>query len=140
MCGACCRAIAFPHTKAALRRLVARREVAGDNLASARFILRHWRRISVRAAAATVPGLVPERGYRYYRCSKLTGDLCADHENRPPICRGFPYYESPPTTNVDDRLGWPGCGYHSSPGACLTLALSSSDWTRWASAQRAKVA
>jgi Fe-S-cluster containining protein len=113
MCGVCCRAVAFPQTKAELRRLIAAHELSDANLASARFILRHWRRISARQAAATVPGLVAERGFRYYACVKLAGKLCSDHANRPPICRGFPYYESPPETNVDDRLGWPGCGYHS---------------------------
>lgn len=113
MCGACCRAVAFPHTKAELRRLIAEGELSSANLASARFILHHWRRISTRRAMESVPGIAPEPGYRYYACAKLAGALCSDHANRPPICRGFPYYESPPDANVDDRLSWPGCGYHS---------------------------
>ena len=93
--------------------MIRRNELAGANLISGRFVIRHWRRISTMAAVAAVPGLVPEQGYRYFACKKLAGRLCSDHANRPPICRGFPYYESSLETNVDDRLSWPGCGYHS---------------------------
>lgn len=113
MCGACCRAIALPYSKAQLRRRIAAGTLAGPDLASTRFILHHWRQIGRHAAASAVPGLRPEASYRYFACTKLIGNLCSDYERRPDICRGFPFYGDPETTNVNDRLVWPGCGFHS---------------------------
>ena len=112
-CGACCRAIALPYTKAQLRRQLAGGALDADDRLSALFIVQHWRRLSRVAVQATPPGLQPDPGYRYYACDCLAGSLCADHVSRPPICRGFPYYSAPEGTNVDDLLISADCGYYS---------------------------
>ena len=57
-----------------------------------------------------------ERLYFYY-CSKLGSDnLCSDYENRPDICKDFPY--SPLTTLPDE------CGYAAWHEAARKLAMS----------------
>ncbi len=113
-CGTCCRAIAFPQTKAELRRMIAQRQLTEVNLASACFIIRHWRRLGRQQASAAVPTARPKPGYVYYHCTWLADNLCCHYVLRPPICRGFPYYEDPPDTDVDDRLPSLRYGYHSS--------------------------
>ncbi len=113
-CGTCCRAIAFQYTKAALRKMITQRQLSPTNLTSARFIIKHWRRIGRRQAREAVPTARPRPGHLYYRCTWLVGNLCRHYAQRPPICQGFPYYEDPPETDVDDRLPTSRCGYHSS--------------------------
>ena len=57
-----------------------------------------------------------ERLYFYY-CSKLGADnLCSDYENRPDICKDFPY--SPLTTLPDE------CGYNQWHETASKLSMS----------------
>ncbi len=95
-CGDCCDPVILPLTK---------KQVRERNTPSGPFILANWRRISRAEAARRRPDLEPHRpGQRYYQCAAFDPDtrLCTAHDDRPPICRRFPWYEQKPEAS---RLG-----------------------------------
>lgn len=66
------------------------------------FILAHWHEISRYDGGAR------------YRCDRFDADTrqCTAHEDRPPVCRDFPFYDRPGDVRA---LGFPGdepaCSY-----------------------------
>jgi len=60
--------------------------VSPDLQANARFILAHWHRSGGGGTKTR------------YSCDAFDVDtrLCGAHADRPPICRGFPWYDRPP--------------------------------------------
>jgi Fe-S-cluster containining protein len=89
-CGACCEVIFFPKTKKETRA-----RVAGED---ALFIEEHWHRIA-RAEAERRNMAVADVSGRcfYYECDHWDPEtrLCRAGEEKPPICRGFPWYGRP---------------------------------------------
>lgn len=90
---------------------IARRDsVPGD----ADFIQRNWVPVSKKKAFILNPYLEKkiENGKRYfYTCklfNKYTGQ-CSDYENRPQICKGFPWYGRDPHSG--DVFFTPDCGF-----------------------------
>jgi len=96
-CGDCCDPVILTHTK---------RQVREGGGPSAPFILANWRRISRAEAARRRPGLEAFQGdgYRYYECAAFDPEtrLCGARDDRPPVCRGFPWYGQEPNAG---RLG-----------------------------------
>ena len=119
-CGNCCRAIPIDFTK---------KELPDD--ASRDFVRRHWKGISRKRAFEVISsfsGLSSKslwfrinndnRKKRWYACDCLDEktNLCGCYENRPPVCRGFPFYGVHGNTNVNSGLVWEGCGFHKRKG------------------------
>lgn len=73
----------------------------------------HWRALSRAEAIERNPFYVarlPETKH-FYTCDMLADDgSCSAHETRPLVCRGYPWYDEPPT---DMPLADPECGYEA---------------------------
>lgn len=104
-CGGCCDPVTMRLTKKQIRERTA--DPSGP------FILANWRRISRAEANRRSPtlGTVPGDGYRFYECAKFDPDtrLCTAHEDRPPVCQGFPWYGKEP--NGAYLRGLPRCSF-----------------------------
>ena len=93
-CGRCCDPVVldFP--------------VADMTGPSAPFAREHWTQIGV--------GFGPD-GQTLYRVRCDAFDprtrLCAAHDQRPPICAGYPYYGDGPSGLADTRSLAPGCEF-----------------------------
>ena len=79
-CGACCDPVWLPDTLAGLLR----RPVSASN--------RRWLRNKLRRIGRDGAGFT-------YRCLNFDSAtrLCADYENRPDVCRGYPWYGKAPS-------------------------------------------
>jgi len=95
-CGMCCRAIALRYTK---------KEIAATwSDINGKFMVKNWVRISKKQALKNNPHvahlqkLYAEEGSTtyWYACKLLKDGLCSVHENKPPICSGYPWYDQQP--------------------------------------------
>lgn len=119
-CGACCKLAVSAYNPVQLKQ----RAVRGDKFAR-EFSSIYVPYESEEMAEAICPEYFNklkdymdenERLYFYY-CSKLdANNQCSDYENRPDICKDFPY--SPLTTLPDE------CGYHPWHESSTKLAMS----------------
>lgn len=89
-CGDCCDVIRLKQTKQELRERKFR---------DYEFLMKNWKRISKSVANSINPSLVKlelvsEKKSFYYSCEKFnsTTRTCEAHEERPSVCRGFPWY------------------------------------------------
>jgi Fe-S-cluster containining protein len=82
-CGDCCDPVWYSWGPADIRQR-ASRITADDDLT---FISAHWRATGER-----------RDGLHAYRCDFFDSDsrLCTAHDDRPPICRGYPWYDANP--------------------------------------------
>ena len=88
-CGDCCENIHVGYgTEEVLDRLAAYWEALRDKSDDGRFILTHWNIIRVDVAA-------DGREDPVFACDKFdpVERLCTAHEERPQVCRGFPWYD-----------------------------------------------
>ena len=101
-CGDCCDPVWFSLGPADLRQgaVTARTEPHASNLA---FAARHWQ----------ATGAVDRDGRHAYTCAAFDPQtrLCTAHEDRPPVCRGYPWYDRPPT-RAEPRLP-DRCSHHA---------------------------
>lgn len=118
-CGGCCDPVIIP------RRMVTKTRVAGDpDLmpvapgASDGERCRSWirddlTRISRTEALRRRPAIAlgATSGQFFYACRHYDRETrrCLDYDNRPSICRGFPWYGKEPTAAALEYL--PECGY-----------------------------
>ncbi len=117
-CGDCCEHLTIAFTKVQLRAfLVAAEGRPGtarfeDHRADARFILEHWHR-AAGGGTRTV-----------YACDAFDAEArsCTAHADRPPICRGYPWYGNPPPAAEDLRLP-PRCSFNADQGVAVSLAV-----------------
>ena len=91
-CGDCCDPVWYPFAPGDLRQsahVAGRGE--GGHAANLVFAAAHW-----HPTGATRDGL------HAYACDRFdaASRLCTAHEDRPPICRGYPWYDGPPTSAV----------------------------------------
>lgn len=84
-CGACCDPVWYAYGPADLRQLNER--VDSPDVA---FAVRHWR----------PTGDQSDDGRYAYDCDFFDSEtrLCLAHDERPPICRGYPWYDEEPGT------------------------------------------
>jgi Fe-S-cluster containining protein len=99
-CGLCCRALGIRQPKRELWSLARQGDANGS------FTARHWHRISRAEALRRNSGMA----YRiqtaraaalplyFYECDAFdpATNLCTAHADRPPVCRGFPWYGRAP--------------------------------------------
>jgi Fe-S-cluster containining protein len=74
MCGACCNPVRLPRPK--------HLQFQGDD-ESLTFSMKHWRELPMNGEP-----------YVRYRCDMYDSETreCKAHEDRPPVCSGFPWY------------------------------------------------
>lgn len=79
-CGDCCNPVKISPERSA--------ELGVSDDADGRFAREHWRPV----------GQSMLTGHVLVECDRFDPDtkLCTAHEDRPPICRGFPFYGRPP--------------------------------------------
>ena len=85
-CGDCCDPVWYPYGPADLRQLNERVDSP-----DVRFAVAHWR----------ATGEQRDDGHAY-TCDffDATTRLCTAHDERPPICRGYPWYDEPPARRL----------------------------------------
>jgi Fe-S-cluster containining protein len=86
-CGDCCDPVWFPLGPADIRQGSVT-ATSAPHAANLSFATRHW----------SATGARDEDGRHAYRCDAfdVVSRRCTAHDERPPICRGYPWYESGP--------------------------------------------
>jgi Fe-S-cluster containining protein len=109
-CGACCRVIMLEQSPEEVRQIATLTRVLGIP-SDHQFAAEHWRPLTrdeaMQLNAFYTSRLAPEA--HLYSCDRLGADgRCTAYEERPIVCRGYPWYEQPPR---DTALADPDCGY-----------------------------
>src|SRR5512134_2072243 len=93
-CGQCCRVLTLAQSPEEVRRMAALTAVLGVP-SDHQFAAEHWHPLTRAEAMQRNPlytmQLAPDA--HLYRCDMLGDDgLCQAHEQRPLVCRGYPWY------------------------------------------------
>ena len=109
-CGACCRVIMLGESPVEVQQMAALTRVLGIP-SDHQFAAEHWRPLTradaMRLNAFYASRLPPDA--HLYTCDRLGGDgQCTAYDERPLVCRGYPWYDKPPK-----RMPLPDaeCGY-----------------------------
>jgi Fe-S-cluster containining protein len=109
-CGACCRVIVLAQAPDEVARMAALTRVLGipsDHV----FVAEHWRPLTRDEAMQRNPfytSRLPADAH-LYTCDRLGDDgRCTAYEERPLVCRGYPWYGDAPR---DVPLADADCGY-----------------------------
>jgi Fe-S-cluster containining protein len=109
-CGACCRVIMLEQSPEELRNMAVLTRVLGIP-SDHQFAAEHWRPLT-RAEAMERNSFYTSRlapDAHLYACDRLGADgRCLAYEERPLVCRGYPWYEQAPRAMP---LADPECGY-----------------------------
>ncbi|HEU5034036.1 MAG TPA: YkgJ family cysteine cluster protein [Mycobacteriales bacterium] len=86
-CGDCCDPVWYPLGPADIRQ-----SAATTGSADLVFAAAHWQPTGART----------DDGLHAYRCDRFdaASRLCTAHDERPPICRGYPWYDDAPGTRL----------------------------------------
>jgi Fe-S-cluster containining protein len=109
-CGACCRTLTLEQSPDQVRATAAIASVLGIP-SDAVFAAAHWQPLTREEAMRRNPFYVSQlRPDAYlYSCDQLGDDgRCLAYEERPLVCRGYPWYGQPPRAMP---LPHPDCGY-----------------------------
>jgi Fe-S-cluster containining protein len=109
-CGACCRVILLEQSWEEIQQIAMLTKVLGIP-SDHQFAARHWRPLTRDEAMqrnAFYASRLPVDAH-LYTCDRLGPDgQCTAHDERPLVCRGYPWYDGPPR---DMPLADPECGY-----------------------------
>ena len=110
-CGACCRVLTLEQSPAEVQAMAAVTSVLGipsDTI----FAAKHWHALTREEAMQRNPfytSRLPADAH-LYSCDQLGADgRCMAYEERPLVCRGYPWYDQPVR---DMELADSHCGYH----------------------------
>jgi len=109
-CGACCRVLMLEQSPEEIQRMATLTRILGipsDHV----FAAANWRPLTRAEALERNPFYVSRLGpdVHFYSCDRLGSDgRCTVYEERPLVCRGYPWYDAPPR---DMPLPDPDCGY-----------------------------
>jgi Fe-S-cluster containining protein len=109
-CGACCRTLTLEQSPHEVRATAAVASVLGIP-SDAVFAAAHWHPLTRAEAMRRNPFYVSQLrpGAHLYYCDQLGDDgRCLAYEERPLVCRGYPWYGQPPRAMA---LPHPDCGY-----------------------------
>ena len=109
-CGACCRVLTLEQSPETVRATAAIAGVLGIP-SDAVFAAKHWhplmREEALQRNSFYTSRLAPDA--HLYCCDRLGDDgRCQVYDERPLVCRGYPWYGQPPRTMP---LPHPDCGY-----------------------------
>jgi len=109
-CGACCRVLTLAESPEQIHAMALLTGVLGIPSDSV-FAAKHWHPLTRAAALERNPfytGRLPADAH-LYSCDQLGADgRCMAYEERPLVCRGYPWYDGGPR---DMELADPDCGY-----------------------------
>ena len=109
-CGACCRVLTLAQSPDEVRRMAVLTRVLGIP-SDSQFAADHWRPLTREEAMqrnAFYTSRLPASAH-LYTCDRLGDDgRCTAYEERPLVCRGYPWYDQPPKQMP---LADPECGY-----------------------------
>ena len=109
-CGACCRVLTLAQSPDEVRRMAVLTRVLGIP-SDSQFAADHWRPLTREEAMqrnAFYTSRLPTDAH-LYTCDRLGDDgRCTAYEERPLVCRGYPWYDQPPKQMP---LADPECGY-----------------------------
>ncbi|MFQ5666739.1 MAG: YkgJ family cysteine cluster protein [Candidatus Binatia bacterium] len=109
-CGACCRVLTLEQSPEAVRAMAAVASVLGIP-SDAVFAAKHWHVLTREEAMQRNPfytSRLPDEA-QLYSCDRLGADgQCLAYEERPLVCRGYPWYDDVP---CNMELADPDCGY-----------------------------
>ena len=109
-CGACCKVLVLEQSPEEVRQMAALTRVLGipsDHI----FAAEHWRPLTRAEATALNPFYTSRlpADAQLYTCDRLGADgRCTVYEERPLVCRGYPWYGQAPR---EMPLADPECGY-----------------------------
>jgi len=131
-CGQCCSLLALQGNHAAYRFVLAKfpaEAVTPEQRANASFILEHMHEIDINIAYQINGRRVVQDPYaHFYLCDAydVNENLCRMYAERPPMCKGFPWYGLDPT---DPRVASGLAPYHR----CSFWAdVPREQWPDWA--------
>jgi Fe-S-cluster containining protein len=111
MCGACCRVLTLEQSPEEIQAMAAVTSALGipsDMI----FAARHWHPLTRQEAMQRNLFYVlrlPKDAHLYF-CDQLGDEgRCMAYEDRPLVCRGYPWYEQ---SVREMELPDPSCGYH----------------------------
>jgi len=109
-CGACCRVLTLQQSPEEIQATAAVTKVLGIP-SDAIFAAEHWHPQSREDAMRRNPyytSRLPADAYLYW-CDRLGDDgSCTAHDDRPLVCRGYPWYDQPVRAM---ELADQNCGY-----------------------------
>lgn len=90
-CGSCCENIYIPSMPGEITARLADPYVTGSLRNSLEFIKKYW----------TFNG--PDKNGSRWECAKFDPEtrLCTAHSERPPVCKGYPWYGKAPDTGMN---------------------------------------
>ena len=97
-CGACCRVLTLEQTPEEVQATAAVCSVLGIP-SDAIFAAKHWHPLTREEAMRSNPFYVSNLpvAAHFYSCDQLGDDgRCMAYEERPLVCRGYPWYGQPP--------------------------------------------
>jgi len=109
-CGACCKVLFLEQSPEEVRQMAALTRVLGipsDHI----FAAEHWHPLTREEAMRLNPFYTSRvrADAHLYTCDRLGADgRCTAYEERPLVCRGYPWYDEPPR---EMPLADPECGY-----------------------------
>lgn len=104
-CGECCRRIWIACAPEVVLEHAAAAERDGDRESSAPFILKYW----TPTGETSGP---PDDEWHRYTCAKFdeATSSCTAHDERPQVCRGYPFYGRDPYETIGPR-GFLQCSF-----------------------------
>lgn len=109
-CGACCRTILLDQAPDEIQQMATLTRVLGIP-SDHQFVAEHWRPLTRGEAMERTPFYVSRlpADAHFYTCERLGADgRCSAYDERPLVCRGYPWYDEPPRRMP---LADPECGY-----------------------------
>jgi Fe-S-cluster containining protein len=127
-CGACCRVLTLAQSPEELGRVAALTRVLGIP-SDYQFAAEHWHPLTREEAMGRNPFYTSRLSAdaHLYWCDRLADDgRCTAYEERPLVCRGYPWYGEAPSPMVlaDERCGY-GVDLRDERGAAGAQAIGS---------------
>ena len=107
-CGQCCKAIYLPLSFEEIRDIATKDKTNKDAI----YISKNWNEITIEEAKKINPYFFKKyekesikiHEKHFFVCNSFNSETnkCGDYENRPHVCRGFPFY--PHKLNIHNKL------------------------------------
>ena len=117
-CGDCCERIPIRLSRGEVTARLANPYCAGETRSTLQFIVNHWTLLAVkyeRPRGAGDDAWVARGGW--YSCDAFDAEtrLCTAHSRRPPVCSGYPWYDSHHRPDCREQGNWlsPRCSFRA---------------------------
>lgn len=117
-CGLCCERIAIGWNPEEVEDMVAGWENPGVNVQEdVAFIKKHWSLIDPKPTDHVMSSAY------YAKCDMFDVEnrLCMAHEDRPPVCKGYPWYGNDPKEYIKKTTLYPQCSFNADVNIMLPI-------------------